>query len=242
MTDSVKKALVVVVGLALTIGVVVWRSRAALAEARSGQHDHARMDVQVERFASPPAGIVAQVPYPVTQLEGLHALRLARLTVKHDFDELRATVESNSDLVPVRRAQLELGANTKHIVSVEEELGSATPGAGVLVEDVYLVHTGPLPGDLAPRVGQLFALVTDVAPGGPAAAAGLAVGDVVLALDDFTPDPSAPCERASQHSLAGASVIFHVWRDGSRVDLTATRGADGKYHYSCISAPYAGLP
>lgn len=78
---------------------------------------------------------------------------------------------------------------------------------------------------LANRLGLPRAqgvLISDVIQGSPAAAAGVKVGDVLLAMDGRTvADPAALNERiVSTPNLVGRSVPVTVWREGKERTLT----------------------
>jgi serine protease Do len=63
------------------------------------------------------------------------------------------------------------------------------------------------------------ALVTEVRPGSPAAAAGLRVGDVLLQWGDRDADPRSLPWIIAQ-APAGRPVRVVVWRDHARLDAT----------------------
>jgi serine protease Do len=68
------------------------------------------------------------------------------------------------------------------------------------------------------------ALVAKVVPDSAAAQAGIKVGDVIL---KFNGDPIIDAGQLSQHVgvvAPGAKASLEIWRDGKRIDLTATIG------------------
>ncbi len=87
------------------------------------------------------------------------------------------------------------------------------------------------PGDLAPRdrpPGDLphqgGALVASVAPGGPAATAGLQPGDVILRFNGV-PLRARTLPRRMAETPPGTIVALQVWRAGQRVSLDVRAGA-----------------
>jgi S1-C subfamily serine protease len=78
-----------------------------------------------------------------------------------------------------------------------------------------------LPPELARRLGRRAGLqVAQVIPGSPAAA-GLRVGDVVVAVDG-KPIPSATdLQRLMVEDAIGKPVEIIVWRNGALVDVIA---------------------
>ena len=74
---------------------------------------------------------------------------------------------------------------------------------------------------LLPKNG---ALVTDVDPRSPAAAAGLLPGDVIVKLDDQPFDSPANLLSRVRRIPAGQRVLLHVIRDGRLLELEAVLG------------------
>jgi S1-C subfamily serine protease len=68
--------------------------------------------------------------------------------------------------------------------------------------------------------------VTAVTPGGPAAEAGVAVGDVITAIDSTTlPGAGSESQRLIEHMRnvdPGQNVVLHIERDGAPRDITVT--------------------
>ncbi|MEM7407070.1 MAG: Do family serine endopeptidase [Pseudomonadota bacterium] len=68
------------------------------------------------------------------------------------------------------------------------------------------------------------ALVTEVSPGGPAAAAGLAVGDVITAVGDRKVAQMRDLPRLIATTAAGTDVELSVWRGGESLVVKAEIG------------------
>ncbi len=68
------------------------------------------------------------------------------------------------------------------------------------------------------------AVVTQVSPGTPAAAAGLAVGDVIVRIGNITIEDSADVLPAIRRHRPGDAVTIVTERDGRRVGVEATFG------------------
>jgi len=85
---------------------------------------------------------------------------------------------------------------------------------------------------LTPEIAQAFgvaaqagALVTRVPPGGPAAAAGVQPGDVVVALGDREVDSIEGLLGALRDTEPGQQTTVTVARDGERLELPVTIGS-----------------
>jgi membrane-associated protease RseP (regulator of RpoE activity) len=68
-------------------------------------------------------------------------------------------------------------------------------------------------------------LVTSVAAGGRAEAAGLRSGDVILAADGYDLFDAADFEQRVLSLAPGTPLTLRVWRDGQVLDLVLTRAA-----------------
>jgi serine protease Do len=66
------------------------------------------------------------------------------------------------------------------------------------------------------------ALIADVAPGSPAARAGLRAGDVVTSVDGRAIAQQRDLARGIGEAKPGSVVALSVWRDGERQELRAT--------------------
>jgi CHAT domain-containing protein/tetratricopeptide (TPR) repeat protein len=68
-------------------------------------------------------------------------------------------------------------------------------------------------------------VIIRVSPDGPAAAAGLQAGDVLLSIDGYTPTDVTEAVQRIQNSGAHTRVTLRLVRDGEPLELTATLGA-----------------
>jgi serine protease Do len=85
---------------------------------------------------------------------------------------------------------------------------------------------------LTPKLGTRLAItagggarITRVYPGTQAAAAGLQVGDVLVAIDGMEiparrPEDSEVLARQIRQYKAGSKAVFTLWREGRKLDLT----------------------
>jgi S1-C subfamily serine protease len=80
----------------------------------------------------------------------------------------------------------------------------------------------PLPPALAEKLGRRAGLrVAQVMPGSPAAAAGLRIGDIVLAVDGAETVTSTAVQQRMVEDAIGRRVEVTVWRNGALVDVVA---------------------
>jgi S1-C subfamily serine protease len=80
----------------------------------------------------------------------------------------------------------------------------------------------PLPPALAAKVSRRTGLrVAEVVSGSPAAAAGLRVGDIVLAVDGQDAATATAIQRLMVETAIGRRVEVTVWRNGALVDVIA---------------------
>ncbi|MBU1361536.1 MAG: trypsin-like peptidase domain-containing protein [Gammaproteobacteria bacterium] len=94
---------------------------------------------------------------------------------------------------------------------------------------VHRAYLGAELQELTPELAQSFALpasqggglVVKVTEGSPARVAGLAAGDVVLAVDGKALDYYASLVEILSQKQPGASLRLTVWRHGARRDMTA---------------------
>lgn len=88
---------------------------------------------------------------------------------------------------------------------------------GIIVE--------PLTPETAKKAGRADArgvLVREVVPGGPAEAAGVKPGDVIMAIDGTPIDDTNALRIKIAGSQPGTAVTLTVWRDGREQQLSAT--------------------
>jgi serine protease Do len=86
---------------------------------------------------------------------------------------------------------------------------------GVAIQDVDQELAGAL--ELSSPQGVL---VTEVAPSGPAAEAGLRPGDVVMGLDGKGIESAGELRNSVAGGKVGQKVRLEVWRDGKKRDVT----------------------
>ena len=111
-------------------------------------------------------------------------------------------------------------ALVKNVVAQLREFGETRRGwLGVRIQTVTPEIAESLKMDEAAG-----ALVADVTAGGPAAAAGVKGGDVVLRFNGRKIDAMRDLPRIVAETPVGAQVIVDVWRDGETVSLTVALG------------------
>ncbi|WP_137734751.1 Do family serine endopeptidase [Pseudaquabacterium pictum] len=71
------------------------------------------------------------------------------------------------------------------------------------------------------------ALVSQVAPGSPAAAAGLQAGDVIQRIDGQPTVQAGALSARIAQAVPGDRIALGIWRQGKAVDLTVTLGRAG---------------
>jgi S1-C subfamily serine protease len=80
----------------------------------------------------------------------------------------------------------------------------------------------PLPPALAAKAGRRTGLrVAQVVDGSPAAAAGLRVDDIVLAVDGHDTATSTAVQQVMVEDAIGRRLEVTVWRNGALVDVIA---------------------
>jgi len=111
-------------------------------------------------------------------------------------------------------------ALVKNVVAQLREFGETRRGwLGVRIQTVTPEIAESLKMDEAAG-----ALVADVTAGGPAAAAGVKGGDVVLRFNGRKIDAMRDLPRIVAETPVGAQVVVDVWRDGETVSLTVALG------------------
>ncbi|WP_454778046.1 S1C family serine protease [Georgenia muralis] len=83
--------------------------------------------------------------------------------------------------------------------------------------------TAPVPPALADRLGRRTGLhVREVVPGGPAAAAGIYLGDIVISAGDRPVSTAQDLQRLMLGTAVGRDLPVTVFRRGALVDVVAT--------------------
>jgi serine protease Do len=107
-----------------------------------------------------------------------------------------------------------------HIAQQLREKGKVTRGRiGVQVQELTVELASSF-GLEEPR----GALVAAVEQGGPAARAGMRVGDVILSVNDAAVESAADLARFIASTQPGVSAAAEVWRQGERLPLTIQVG------------------
>ncbi len=87
---------------------------------------------------------------------------------------------------------------------------------------VRLANLDAAAAERAGYSGELGAVVTRITPDGPAAAAGLRAGDVVLKFGARDVDDSRALTRMVGEAQVGDQIAIEIMRDGRRINLSAT--------------------
>lgn len=104
--------------------------------------------------------------------------------------------------------------SSREVLRVVDQLRSSAGGAR---------SEGYLGVGLAPRTdGGQGAVITEIAPGSPAATAGLEVDDIVLEVDGVTIEGEAGLIAAVRDGSPGDAIELLIERDGDRRPVTAT--------------------
>jgi S1-C subfamily serine protease len=83
--------------------------------------------------------------------------------------------------------------------------------------------TAPVPPRLADRLGRRTGLhVREVVPGGPAAAAGIYLGDIVISAGGRPVSTAQDLQRLMLGTAVGRDLAVTVFRRGALVDVVAT--------------------
>jgi serine protease Do len=142
-------------------------------------------------------------------------------------------------------------------------LGFAQPSADVMFVIGRLIHDGWLrPGwvggrfeDMTPDLAEALgmpsskgSIITSLKTGGPAAAAGLQVGDIVLRYGDRTPQDSRELKRFITETTVGQTVPFAVLHDGQErivpvsIKVWPETAAEIKAHSTQPAPPAPSIP
>ncbi len=119
---------------------------------------------------------------------------------------------------------------------LEEKKGSAKPYIGIITANT-LPGAGffNAPPTVLPQ-GQIA--ITNVVPGSPAEAAGLDVGDILVAMDGDKVEPASFNDRFNEKKI-GSSVVLTVLRRDQLKNITVTVGKEEPVTYSIKEKPEA---
>jgi S1-C subfamily serine protease len=116
------------------------------------------------------------------------------------------------------------------VTQLEAELPKLEAGAGRPTAKTYL---GVVVTSITPALQAEFglpattgALVLEVVPGSPAAAAGLVAGDVIVGLDGQPIDSPTALVSAVQHHAPGQQVTLAILADGKTRTVSVTLGSE----------------
>ncbi|MCI0547801.1 MAG: Do family serine endopeptidase [Candidatus Rokubacteria bacterium] len=153
-----------------------------------------------------------------------------------NFIQTDASINPGNSGGPLVNLQGEVvGINTA-IVAAGQGIGFAIPinmvrrvvdqlmEQGKVVRGWLGVALQPLSQELAQTLGVTGkggAVVASTIPGGPAAAAGLQQGDVILAFDTTPVDDYRHLQRLVAETRVGKAVTLQVLRDKKRIEVTA---------------------
>jgi C-terminal processing protease CtpA/Prc len=157
-------------------------------------------------------------------------------------DNARAAVENAAD-----DAQLEaqLAEARKQLDAAAHQVAELTAQLSRPVIQKFMEMDGA-PGraiigvQLDPAAGGPGARVREVSPGGPAAEAGIRVGDVITAVNGTEVKGENPARQVSRLMRAvkpDSKVSVRVLRDGSARDFTVTARASPGYFFADFAAP-----
>jgi S1-C subfamily serine protease len=119
--------------------------------------------------------------------------------------------------------------------AIERLTTAAAAGAGFV--SAVGVGLQPLTPSLTAVFGDEGVLVSDLLPGGPAAAAGLEPGDVLLRIGTVPVTTAEEVRTAIRAAPVGASLEFHLRRAGRDVTLAVTTAST-----FAVAATAASLP
>jgi hypothetical protein len=222
MNERSAKIAVVVVGLFLTLGVVVWRSAKAMKEVEAEAPAAGwSLDVISENRAAEPYDASSFIG--LETVDGLAAEKLALVEFRGTRASIDRSYEEHTDFQPIRKKQAELGAN----VSVKEAVEDLPddPGMAKLRVSLWLVHAGPVPKALVKSRHQTVCVITWVDPAGDAHKHGLRAGDVWTEVEtthalEQGGETCSMLTATSKATAVGSDVRFLVYRKAARTELT----------------------
>jgi hypothetical protein len=233
MKEGQEKLLAGAVLLLVIGGVLAWRFSAKPDGLPDSPHDapgSPSFSMTTLSEKEGPEGYRSQEFFGLASVTGLAAEKLAELELRDTRGELETQKQSRADSAPLRKKQLQLGANVTVLGPVEDEPKKA--GTARLLATIYLVHAGPFPGEHVKAKHQKVCAVVEVDPGGDAWAGGLRVGDLWVGVDatnllgSAAADPCKDLTAASKGLAVGSDATFVVFRMGQRTELKVHKGSD----------------
>jgi regulator of sigma E protease len=145
-------------------------------------------------------------------------------------DELRATglLKDGDQILTVggEKPKTYQEAGLKIVIDRERSMQVLREGEKVdvmLPEDIHLKLMG---GSKLFMVEQFPYVIDSVVPDKPAAKAGFMKGDSIVGVDDLSAAFFHPVDRYVKKKKS-SDVVFHIYRDGNPMDLTATTDENG---------------
>ncbi len=143
-------------------------------------------------------------------------------------DHMVALMHSDDALAPYMKWHDKVGSKVWHFKSGGDEHDFSLNRWFGMADHGYL---GVQLDDLSEQLGAYFevedgegALITEVIEDSPAAAAGLAAGDVIVAVGDEKVASSAELKEVLADTEADDEVVLTIVRKGSEREITATLG------------------
>jgi putative serine protease PepD len=119
-----------------------------------------------------------------------------------------------------------------HVIGMDTAVASSSPGNAPAQNVGFAIPVTQLEAEL-PKLETEFglpattgALVLEVVPGSPAAAAGLVAGDVIVGLDGKPIDSPTALVSAVQHHAPGQQVTLAILADGKTRTVSVTLGSE----------------
>ena len=156
-------------------------------------------------------------PVPAGRVETMHVASTTEM--RRRFGKLAVAAALAALPVPAEAVGGEEPAQREREVREEREVRRFDLAGGGSYIGITVHEVDGAAGGATAEEG---AIVTDVRAGGPAAAAGVEAGDVVVEFDGERVRSTRQLARLVQETPAGRTVPAAVLRDGERVTLTVT--------------------